>query len=77
MTDEVTKKKIEGKLLLLLGVSTAFLLATPIIVLLFVGMFLDSLFSSSPFFIIFLTILGAIGGTMNVIRLITNYKVMH
>ncbi|MGI8419892.1 MAG: AtpZ/AtpI family protein [Candidatus Levyibacteriota bacterium] len=54
---------------ILIGMSTALLLATPVIILLFLGIFLDSFFHTGRLFTIGGVIIGFLGGIFNVFRL--------
>ena len=56
--------------LIMMGMSTAFLLVTPVLILLLVGYFADKIFHTSPFFILFGIGIGLIGGTINVFKLL-------
>jgi F0F1-type ATP synthase assembly protein I len=51
--------------------STAILLVTPVLVLLFGGYFLDKYLHSTPFWTIVGLIFGFVGGVMNVFRLLS------
>jgi F0F1-type ATP synthase assembly protein I len=53
----------------LVGLSTALLLASPVVILLFVGSFIDNIFHTKPTFLILGIIVGFIGGIANVFRL--------
>ena len=57
-------------LLFIMGMSTAFLLVTPVLILLAVGFFVDNFFHTAPFFIILGICIGLVGGVMNVFRLL-------
>jgi F0F1-type ATP synthase assembly protein I len=57
------------KMFLIIGMSTAILLVSPVIILLILGYFLDNLFHTSPLFILVGVSLGFVGGVMNVFKL--------
>lgn len=59
---------------LLIGMSTAILLATPVVVLSGLGFFLDTYLRTSPTFLIVGGIMGFVGGTINVYKLLTKMK---
>lgn len=75
-TQQVEKPRPKSKLVFftLIGMSTAILLVTPVIVLLFVGLFLDNLFKTTPWIMIIGIGAGFIGGIMNVMRLMKTIK---
>jgi len=54
----------------MMGMSTAFLLVTPVLFLLVIGFFVDKFFHTAPFFMIIGIGIGLIGGTFNVFRLL-------
>ena len=56
---------------ILVGMSTAILLAAPVIILTFLGIFFDSLFHTGKLFLIIGVIAGFIGGMINVYRLLS------
>lgn len=56
--------------LIMMGMSTAFLLVTPVLSLLAVGYFVDTFFHTTPFYMLFGIAIGLIGGTFNVFRLL-------
>jgi F0F1-type ATP synthase assembly protein I len=58
----------------LVGMSTAILLATPVIVLAGAGFLLDKLFGTHPILILIGGIGGFIAGMMNVYKLLTKMK---
>jgi F0F1-type ATP synthase assembly protein I len=58
-----------NKLGLIIGMSTAILLVTPVIILLVIGYFLDSIFHTSPLYLVIGIIVGFISGVVNVYRL--------
>ncbi len=64
------KSKLPARAYMLIGVSTAFLLAAPVIILLFLGIFLDNIFHTAPFIALVGAIIGAIGGINNVLKII-------
>jgi F0F1-type ATP synthase assembly protein I len=55
---------------IMMGMSTAFLLVTPVLVLLAIGFFVDNYFHTSPFYMILGIAIGLVGGTFNVFRLL-------
>ena len=63
-----------SRLLILIGLSTAFLLVMPILILLAVGYFADIFFHTKPLFTILGVIIGSVGGIMNVFRLLQTAK---
>lgn len=68
------KEKAESKttttLFVMIGLSTAFLLVTPVLILLAIGFFVDNFFHTTPFFMILGICIGLVGGVMNVFRLL-------
>lgn len=56
--------------LIMMGMSTAFLLVTPVLILLLIGFFADKTFHTTPFFMLVGIGLGLVGGTFNVFRLL-------
>lgn len=68
--DEKTKQRSKTTYFVLVGMSTAILLATPVIILTAAGFFLDKLFNTSPYLLIGGGILGFIGGITNVYKLL-------
>lgn len=59
---------------MLVGMSTAILLATPVVVLLGIGFFLDKLFNTGHILLICGGIIGFVGGMYNVYKLLTKVK---
>ena len=53
-----------------MGMSTAFLLVVPVLILLALGIFVDKIFHTAPFYMLLGIALGLIGGTINVYRLL-------
>ena len=68
-TEKELQPKSKTTFFILVGFSTAFLLAAPVVILLFVGMFLDSIFHTAPTYLTLGIIVGFIGGIANVFRL--------
>lgn len=56
--------------LIMLGMSTAFLLVTPVLILLLIGYFADKIFHTSPIFLLMGIAIGLVGGTVNVYKLL-------
>jgi F0F1-type ATP synthase assembly protein I len=69
--DSNTKQRSKAVYYTIVGMSTAILLATPVIVLLGIGFFLDKIFNISPVLTICGGIVGFISGMMNVYKLLT------
>ena len=69
MEQIITKESKSNKLLLVIGMSTAILLVSPIVGLLIAGYFFDRFFHTAPFFMIMGIIVGSVSGIMNVYRL--------
>lgn len=55
---------------IMMGMSTAFLLVTPVLILLAIGFFADNFFHTTPFFLILGICIGLVGGVMNVFKLL-------
>lgn len=72
--EDKQKKVSKPKVFLLIGVSTAILLVTPVIILLFIGYYLDMYFKTAPLLMLVLALVGTIGGIMNVLRLMRAYR---
>ncbi len=64
-----SKPKSKFAFFVLIGLSSTILLAAPVIVLLGIGFFLDKIFHTGNIFMIGGTIIGFIGGSMNVLKL--------
>jgi F0F1-type ATP synthase assembly protein I len=68
------KEKAESRttttFLIMMGMSTAFLLVTPVLLLLLLGFFVDKFAHTTPFYMILGIAIGLVGGTMNVFRLL-------
>lgn len=56
--------------LIMMGMSTAFLLVIPVLALLTLGFFLDKFFHTAPILMLVGIGIGLIGGTFNVFRLL-------
>jgi F0F1-type ATP synthase assembly protein I len=65
-----TETKTTTTFLIMMGMSTAFLLVTPVLILLLIGFFTDKFFHTTPFFMLLGIAIGIIGGTFNVFRLL-------
>lgn len=65
------KQRSKTAYVLLVGMSTAILLATPVILLLGGGYLLDKLFQTSPYITLAGGVLGFISGMVNVYKLLT------
>jgi F0F1-type ATP synthase assembly protein I len=63
------KQKSSVSFYLITGMSTAILLVSPVIVLLFLGMFFDQLFHTGNMLLIGGVSIGFLGGMVNVYRL--------
>ena len=68
-TQNGEQPKSKTTFFILIGMSTAILLAAPVVILLFLGIFLDSVFHTGRTFMISGIIIGFVGGTFNVFRL--------
>jgi len=55
---------------ILIGMSTAILLVTPVIILLAIGYFFDGIFHTRPLLMILGIIVGFVSGIMNVFKLL-------
>ncbi|MGH7203617.1 MAG: AtpZ/AtpI family protein [Candidatus Levyibacteriota bacterium] len=55
---------------ILVGMGTAILLAAPVVILLFIGVFLDSIFHAGNLYMIMGIIVGFVGGIVNIFRLV-------
>lgn len=64
------KQSLPFRSLMVIGFSSAFLLVTPVLIFIAIGLFLDNLFKTTPTITIFTGIFGVIGGTMNIMRII-------
>lgn len=68
------KRKEESKnttaFFIMMGMSTAFLLVTPVLILLAIGFFADNFFHTTPFYMTLGICIGLVGGVMNVFRLL-------
>lgn len=64
-----TDSKSPTTLFIIIGMSTAILLVTPVLVLGFFGYLLDKFFHSSPILLLIGLGIGFIGGIMNVFRM--------
>ena len=73
MANKEINKTIENKttttFLIMMGMSTAFLLVTPVLLLLGLGFLVDKFARTAPFYMILGIAIGLIGGIMNVYRL--------
>lgn len=70
-SEETVKPKSKTTYFIFVGFSTAFLLAAPVILLLFVGLFIDRTFHTGQTYLTLGIIVGFIGGIANVYRLMT------
>lgn len=68
--DQKTKQRSKTAYFVIVGMSTAILLATPVIILTAAGFFLDKLFNTSPYLLIGGGVLGFIGGITNIYKLL-------
>lgn len=65
-----TKQKSKVVFFTLFGLSTALLLVTPVLATALIGFLLDGYFHTKPFLLCILTAVGAIGGIVNVTKLL-------
>lgn len=72
--DEQKQKRSKAAYFTLVGLSTAILLATPVLILLGVGFLLDTLFKTGPIFLLAGGIIGFISGMFNIYKLLTKMK---
>ena len=70
MKIEIQKQNAGNKLFLLMAMSTAILLVTPVLVLAALGFFLDYLFHTTPLITILGVCIGFISGMTNVFKLL-------
>ena len=68
--EQKPQPKSKATFYILMAASTAILLAAPVIVLAALGFFLDKLFHTSPIILIAGGVIGFIGGTVNVYKLV-------
>lgn len=68
------KQKTKTTYFVLVGISTAILLATPVVILSGGGFLLDKLFGTTPWILIMGTVAGFVGGMVNVYKLLTKMK---
>jgi F0F1-type ATP synthase assembly protein I len=67
---EKNAKPQQGSTLpIIIGMSTAILLVTPVLILLVLGYIVDNIFHTTPFYMIGGIIVGFISGVINVFRL--------
>lgn len=69
-----TKSKQKTTYFVLVGMSTAILLVTPVVILAGAGFLLDKLLGTTPWILIIGTVAGFIGGMLNVYKLMTKMK---
>jgi ATP synthase protein I len=67
---ENSESKTTTGFLLMMGMSTAFLLVAPVLILLTIGYFLDIYFHTKPTLMLVGIGIGLIGGMINVFRLL-------
>ncbi|HWY80109.1 MAG TPA: AtpZ/AtpI family protein [Candidatus Sulfotelmatobacter sp.] len=70
---EVKKQNVNNsayKMFVIVGMSTAILLASPVLLLLLIGFFADNFFHTTPFYIFLGIGLGFISGIINVFRMV-------
>ena len=72
-TKEKPQKSV-NKSFILIGMSTAIVLVSPVIALLLVGYFFDNIFHTTPVIMTAGILLGFISGVVNVFRLMTHLK---
>jgi F0F1-type ATP synthase assembly protein I len=70
MAKGTSESKTTWTLLMMMGMSTAFLLVVPVLILLTIGFFVDKIFHTTPFYMLLGITLGLVGGIMNVFRLL-------
>ena len=68
------KPKSKATFYVLFGLSTAFLLATPVIIFLFIGLSLDHYFKTYPIITLITVTLGTIGGLYNIMKLVKTFR---
>ena len=73
---EVIKLKPKSKtgFFVLFGLSTAFLLATPVLIFLLIGLALDHVFKTTPIITLIAVTIGAVGGLYNVMKLVKTFR---
>ncbi len=59
---------------IVISAGTVILLATPVVVLLFLGLFLDNYFNTKPVLVITGVVIGSVGGIVNIYRLMKLMK---
>lgn len=69
------KQRSKTTYYVLVGMSTAILLATPVLILLGIGYFLDKIFQTSPYIMVIGGVIGFIGGIVNVYTLLTRTNI--
>jgi F0F1-type ATP synthase assembly protein I len=68
--NETQKQRSKSAYFVIVGMSTAILLATPVIVLAGAGFLLDKLFNTTPLLLIIGGVAGFVAGMMNVYKLL-------
>ncbi len=72
--EQKTQKKSKVVYFTLVGISTAILLVTPVLILMGIGFFLDKVFNTGYIFLIIGGIAGFVGGMYNIYKLLTKVK---
>ncbi len=72
--EQQTKKKSKIVYFTLVGMSTAILLVTPVIILMGAGFFFDTVFNTGHILLIGGGVIGFFGGMYNVYKLLTKVK---
>lgn len=62
--------KLSTRAYMLIGISCAFMLAVPVLILLFIGTLLDTLFHTKPLITLFGAVAGSVSGIMNVLKIL-------
>ena len=70
MAEEKEKPQTTWTFLVMMAMSTTFLLIVPVLALLALGFFVDKIFHTAPFYMLLGIALGLVGGMMNVYRLL-------
>jgi F0F1-type ATP synthase assembly protein I len=68
--NEIQKQRSKTAYFVIVGMSTAILLATPVIVLAGAGFLLDKLFNTSPILVLIGGVVGFISGMVNIYKLL-------
>jgi F0F1-type ATP synthase assembly protein I len=71
---ENSESKSRTTFFIMMGLSTSFLLVTPVLALLAIGFFVDKYFHTTPFYMLLGIGIGLVGGTFNVFRLLQSMQ---